>query len=119
MPPRDTRDRVRAGILNSGLPWPSAQMTIPLVPAAPPRLGPAADLAITVAILAANRGKIIIGTKFDSVTHRHDRHLRYRHRQHQRQRHLLQHQGLGHRVRRHLQPDHHVTIVRGPGNSGF
>jgi hypothetical protein len=29
---------------------------------------PAADLAIAVAILAANRGKIIIGTTFDNVT---------------------------------------------------
>jgi len=47
-------DRVRAGIVNSSLPWPSAQTTISLVPAALPGLGSAADLAIAVAILAAN-----------------------------------------------------------------
>ncbi len=39
LPARETRDRVRAGILNSGLPRPSAQLTISLVPAAVPRLG--------------------------------------------------------------------------------
>lgn len=47
---RETRDRIRAAIINSGLPWPSQAMTVTLTPAAS---GASLDLAIAVAILTA------------------------------------------------------------------
>ena len=49
-PVRETRDRIRAAIINSGLPWPSQAITVTLTPAAS---GTSLDLAIALAILAA------------------------------------------------------------------
>jgi magnesium chelatase family protein len=51
---REARDRVRAAIINSGEHWPSARITVGLRPAALPKRGSAYDLAIAVAIMAAN-----------------------------------------------------------------
>jgi magnesium chelatase family protein len=51
---REARDRVRAAIVNSGERWPSAKITVGLYPAMLPKRGSAFDLAIAVAIMAAN-----------------------------------------------------------------
>ena len=51
---REARDRVRAAIINSGEHWPSAKVIVGLRPAALPKRGSAYDLAIAIAIMAAN-----------------------------------------------------------------
>src|ERR1022692_3140543 len=51
---RETRDRVRAAILNSGQWWPGRTVTVDLLPASLPKRGSAFDLAIAVAILTAS-----------------------------------------------------------------
>ncbi|WP_433432012.1 ATP-binding protein [Nonomuraea sp. CA-141351] len=48
------RDRVRAAILNSGLAWPDQQVTVTVLPSGIPAYGSSLDLAIAVAILAAD-----------------------------------------------------------------
>jgi len=48
------RDRVRAAVLNSAMPWPGAGITVELSPGTRSRPGCGLDLAIAVAILAAN-----------------------------------------------------------------
>ncbi len=48
-----TRDRVRAAILNSGWDWPDQRITVNVVPSDMPKYGSALDVAIAVAILAA------------------------------------------------------------------
>ncbi|MGW0804752.1 ATP-binding protein [Nonomuraea sp. NPDC002799] len=53
----ETRDRVRAAIINSGWEWPDQQVTVNVLPVGMPKYGAALDLAIAVAILAAD-GKI-------------------------------------------------------------
>jgi magnesium chelatase family protein len=51
---REARDRIRAAMVNSGERWPIAKITVSLAPAALPKRGSAFDLAIAIAILAAN-----------------------------------------------------------------
>jgi magnesium chelatase family protein len=51
---REARDRVRAAIVNSGWVWPRTKITIGLSPANLPKRGSGFDLAIAVAILAAD-----------------------------------------------------------------
>jgi magnesium chelatase family protein len=51
---RETRDRVRAAIVNSGEHWPHSKITVTLWPASLPKRGSAFDLAIAVAVIAAN-----------------------------------------------------------------
>ena len=51
---REARDRVRAAIINSGERWPSAKITVGLRPAVLPKRGSAYDVAIAIAIMAAN-----------------------------------------------------------------
>jgi magnesium chelatase family protein len=51
---REARDRIRAAIVNSGERWPDSKITVGLSPATLPKRGPAYDLAIAVAILAAS-----------------------------------------------------------------
>ena len=51
---REARDRVRAAIINSGERWPRTKINVALQPARLPKRGSAYDLAIAVAILAAN-----------------------------------------------------------------
>ena len=51
---RETRDRIRAAILNSGQRWPGRTVTVDLLPASLPKRGSAFDLAIAVAILTAS-----------------------------------------------------------------
>src|ERR1017187_9634579 len=50
---RETRDRVRAAIINSGQPWPGRTITVDLLPASLPKRGSSFDLAIAVAVLTA------------------------------------------------------------------
>jgi magnesium chelatase family protein len=51
---RETRDQVRAAILNSGQRWPGRTITVDLLPASLPKRGSGSDLAITVAVLTAS-----------------------------------------------------------------
>src|SRR4051812_36663670 len=48
----EARDRVRAAVVNSGLPWPNRRITVNLLPAAMPKHGSAFDVAIAMALLA-------------------------------------------------------------------
>jgi magnesium chelatase family protein len=50
---RETRDRVRAAIINSGYRCPQASVSVSLLPASLPKRGSGFDLAIAAAILAA------------------------------------------------------------------
>lgn len=49
----ESRDRVRAAVASTGLPWPNRRVTVNLSPAALPKAGPGFDLAVAVAVLAA------------------------------------------------------------------
>ena len=51
---REARDRIRAAILNSGENWPQQKITVGLSPASLPKRGSGFDVAIAVAIMAAN-----------------------------------------------------------------
>jgi len=51
---QESRERVRAAIKNSGLPFPNARITVNLAPADIRKAGPAYDLPIAVGILLAN-----------------------------------------------------------------
>ena len=53
---REARDRIRAAIVNSGERWPSSKITVGLSPATLPKRGTAFDLAIAIAIMAADGG---------------------------------------------------------------
>src|SRR5450755_2535250 len=48
---RETRDRVRAAVLNTGLPWPGRAITVSLVPDSLPKYGCGLDLPIAIAVL--------------------------------------------------------------------
>jgi magnesium chelatase family protein len=48
-----TRDRVRAAIINSGHAWPDGQITVTVGPAGMPNRGSSLDLGIAIAVLAA------------------------------------------------------------------
>ena len=50
---RESRERVRAGVLNSGLDFPQMRITVNLAPAHVRKAGPSFDLAIAVGLLAA------------------------------------------------------------------
>src|SRR5215813_3473497 len=50
---RESRERVRASIKNTGLAFPNKAYTVNLSPADLPKHGPAYDLAIAVGVLAA------------------------------------------------------------------
>jgi magnesium chelatase family protein len=51
---REARDRIRAAIVNSGRTWPKTKITIGLSPANLPKRGSGFDLAIAIAVLAAD-----------------------------------------------------------------
>jgi len=51
---REARDRIRAAIVNSGESWPPQKITVGLSPASLPKRGSGFDVAIAVAIMAAN-----------------------------------------------------------------
>src|ERR1019366_7785483 len=50
---RETRDRVRAAVLNTDLPWPSRAITVSLFPDSLPKYGSGFDLPIATAVLMA------------------------------------------------------------------
>jgi magnesium chelatase family protein len=50
---REPRDRVRAALLSSGLPWPSRRVTVNLAPGVLRKVGPGLDLPIAVGLLVA------------------------------------------------------------------
>ncbi len=51
---RESRDRVRAALLSSGLPWPQRRTTVNLAPTGMPKSGSGLDLPIAVGVLAAS-----------------------------------------------------------------
>jgi magnesium chelatase family protein len=51
---RESRDRVRAAVMSSGLPWPSCRMTVNLAPSNQKKGGSGLDLAIAIGLLIAN-----------------------------------------------------------------
>lgn len=50
---RESRDRVRAALLSSGLPWPMKRVTVNLAPSGVRKTGPGLDLAIAIGLLVA------------------------------------------------------------------
>ncbi|MGO9559321.1 MAG: magnesium chelatase domain-containing protein, partial [Acidimicrobiales bacterium] len=50
---REARDRVRAALLSSGLPWPSRRVTVNLAPSGLRKAGSGLDLPIAVGVLGA------------------------------------------------------------------
>jgi magnesium chelatase family protein len=50
----ESRDRVKAAIVNSGEPWPQRKVTLALSPASLPKRGSSFDLALAAGVLAAN-----------------------------------------------------------------
>jgi len=61
----EARDRCKAAVANSHLPWPNRQLTIGLSPAELPKKGAHFDLAIALAVLAAHdevRQRSVAGT---------------------------------------------------------
>ena len=50
---REARDRVRAAVLSSGLPWPLRRVTVNLAPSGVRKGGAGLDLAIAVGLLVA------------------------------------------------------------------
>jgi len=52
----ESRDRVRAAVLNSGEPWPQRRITLGLSPAMLPKHGSGFDISMAVAVLSAGGG---------------------------------------------------------------
>lgn len=52
---QESRDRVRAAIMNCGNRWPMARLTLALSPATLPKMGSVYDLALASAVLSADR----------------------------------------------------------------
>jgi magnesium chelatase family protein len=61
---RESKDRVRSALINSGFKWPQSRITIALAPAELPKEGGGFDLPIALGILAAS--KQIPDTKFEN-----------------------------------------------------
>lgn len=51
---REARDRVRAAVLASELPWPDQKITVNLAPSSTRKIGSGLDLAIAIGVLAAS-----------------------------------------------------------------
>jgi magnesium chelatase family protein len=51
---RESRDRVRAAVMSSGLRWPQHAVTVNLAPSGPRKVGAGLDLAIAVGVLVAS-----------------------------------------------------------------
>ncbi|UNS99272.1 YifB family Mg chelatase-like AAA ATPase [Streptomyces tubbatahanensis] len=49
----ESRDRVRAAVVNTGVPWPQKKLTVGLSPASVPKGGSGFDIAVACAVLAA------------------------------------------------------------------
>src|SRR6516165_13479 len=57
---RESRDRIRAAILNSGFEFPQSRITANLAPAFLRKVGPGFDAALALAVLAAS-GQVAVG----------------------------------------------------------
>jgi magnesium chelatase family protein len=57
----ESRDRIRAAVLNSGEPWPPRRITLGLSPATLPKHGSGFDVGLAIAVLAAAGGLPIDG----------------------------------------------------------
>lgn len=62
----ESRDRVRAAVLNSAIAWPQASLTVSLAPASIRKQGSAFDLAIAIAVLRAD-GKVRPAAQSETV----------------------------------------------------
>lgn len=63
----EARDRVRAALASSGIPWPQRRITVNLSPASLPKAGSAFDLAIAMATLAG--AGVCDSARVDGVVH--------------------------------------------------
>ncbi len=64
---RESRDRVRAALLSSGLPWPRRRVTVNLAPSGIRKAGAGLDLPIAIGVLVASgvvEGRSVAGTAF-------------------------------------------------------
>lgn len=64
---RESRDRVRAALLSTGLPWPVKRVTVNLAPSGVRKGGPGLDLPIAIALLVAGGAlapDLVAGTAF-------------------------------------------------------
>ena len=64
---RESRDRVRAALLSTGLSWPLKRVTVNLAPSGVRKGGPGLDLPIAIALLVANgdlKPELVAGTAF-------------------------------------------------------
>src|SRR6266480_7736064 len=64
---RESRDRVRAALLSSGLSWPLRRVTVNLAPSGIRKTGAGLDLAIAVAVLVADcqlEAELVAGMAF-------------------------------------------------------
>jgi len=52
---QESRDRVRAAVMNCGNRWPMSRLTLALSPATLPKMGSVYDLALAIAVLSADR----------------------------------------------------------------
>ncbi len=52
---QESRDRVRAAIMNCGNRWPMSRLTLALSPATLPKMGSVYDVALAAAVLSADR----------------------------------------------------------------
>lgn len=64
---RESRERVRAAIINSGFKVPAQRITVNLAPASLPKAGPTFDLAIAVGILVCSQQVEIEPEKLDEI----------------------------------------------------
>ena len=62
----ESRDRVRAAVVNSGEAWPDRRITVGMSPAALPKSGPHFDLAVALALLGA-AGRVDLAPFRDAV----------------------------------------------------
>jgi magnesium chelatase family protein len=63
----EARDRVRAAVVNTGLPWPQRRITVGLSPASLPKKGSSFDLAIAASVLAAEGSSVPAGALLGTV----------------------------------------------------
>ena len=83
---RESRDRVRAALLSSELPWPRQRITVNLAPSGVRKVGAGLDLAVAVGVLVAAEhipAETVAATSFigelglgDADRRDHDRSLR-------------------------------------------
>ncbi|CAM3758317.1 YifB family Mg chelatase-like AAA ATPase [Isoptericola cucumis] len=63
----ESRERVRAAVLSTGIPWPNRKITVNLSPASLRKAGSSFDLAVAVAVLAGSR--VVPAAGLERVVH--------------------------------------------------